>query len=127
MKRILSAVLLMVMLLLLCSCENSEEVTLVFREDGLDICQVLPPEDAQRVKDILSNMTFEDLSFFVYSGCGFSPDVSIRIGNRIYGMAMDKCANVYSYSSFAYYGISQADRLYIESLFAQYGGYFPCV
>ncbi len=127
MKRILSAVLLMVMLLLLCSCESSEEVTLVFRGDGLDICQVLPPEDAQRVKAILSSMTFEDFSFFVYSGCGFSPDVSIRIGNRIYGMAMDKCANVYSYSSFSYYGISQADRLYIESLFARYGGYFPCV
>lgn len=127
MKRILSAVLLMVMLLLLCSCESSEEVTLVFRGDGLDICQVLPPEDAQRVKAILSNMTFEDFSFFVYSGCGFSPDVSIRIGNRIYGMAMDKCENVLYYNFLCYCSISKTDRLYIESLFSRYGGYFPCV
>lgn len=127
MKRILSAVLLLAMLLLLCGCESSEEVTLIFREDGLDICQVLPPEDTQRVKSILSNMTYKSFALFTYAGCGFDPGVSIRIGNRVYAMAMDKCANVLSYSTMCYYAISQADRQYIESLFAQYGGYFPCV
>jgi hypothetical protein len=131
MKRPLCIFLILSILLLLCSCSQTqvkagEAVTLSFVLDGQNIHEQLTAEETARVITILTGNTYRPI-FSGVPSCGFDQNISLTAGGRIYAIARDTCNTIQDLHNQRYFSVSQEDIAYIHSLFEKYGGYFPCV
>ena len=131
MKRLLRILIILTIALLLYSCGktntgNSDDVILTFDCDGENIQATLTEEEAARVIDILDGNTYAP-AFTGVPACGFSEDISLTVGGRIYAIAQDTCSTVKDCGKDKYFSIRDQEAAYIHILFEKYGGYFPCV
>ena len=131
MKRISIILLIMLAMILLCSCgktsvDEHSEVTVTFVYEDRNISVTLEAEEAEKVKDILTGNSYH--SFFSgIPSCGFSENISMKVGKRVFAIACDTCNCIQDLSNLKYVDIPTEDMKYIHALFEEYGGYFPCV
>ena len=129
MKRIFAILLILVLLLSACgtvSLNQEDAVTLTFVHGDQDIHVTLTPEEAQKVVKILDGAAYDPI-FSGTPSCGFDENISLRIGEQCFAIACDTCNYIQNVGNARYLGISKTDMEYIHTLFAQYGGYFPCI
>ena len=129
MKRIFAILLILVLLLSACgttSVNQGEAVTLTFIYCDQNIQVELKSEEAQKVIDILDGNSYDPV-FAGTPSCGFDENISLKVGGQVFAIACDTCNYVQAVDGARYFSISQTDMEYIHALFAQYGGYFPCV
>ena len=103
------------------------DVTLNFQCYGKNICVELTEEEAEKVVEILDGNSYDPIFFDGIPSCGFSNEVSLKVGSRVFAIAMDTCNCVQDMGSLRYFNISQEGIEYIHALFEKYGGYFPCI
>lgn len=132
MKRVLSIICVLTLLLSLCSCSkvninSNSQVRLSYVYGDVEISQVLTDEEAATVISILDGATYSDMEAFSIPSCGFSSDIAFIIGLTHYGLANDSCGLILDYSNARYISISDADRTKLETIFEKHGGFFPCV
>lgn len=132
MKRLLCFVVLLCCLLVLSGCRETRisenaTVTLYFRCYDNDIVQELTAEEAAKVIEIVNGNAFKSTFVYGVPSCGFSKEVSLKIGGRYYAVAMDTCNNMQDLGTLQYFDISEEGVDYIHALFEKYGGYFPCI
>ena len=128
MRRFLCLALLACTLLAGCSTADSlpeGPVTLTFWYGETNITLELPQEEAARVREILERREAEPFSGI--PSCGFTPDISLTVDNRIFCLACDTCNILREGVAGAFCTISREDMDYLHTLFEQYGGYFPCI
>ena len=129
MKRLWIVFLLCAIVLLLCSCKTkankNADVTLTFITESENISVVLEDADAERVAKILDGNYYN--SVMSVPSCGFSKDISLKVGNRTFAIARDTCRTIQDCGNLRFFSVSQEDMDYIHSLFARYGGHFPCI
>ena len=131
MKKLVSISLAIVILLTLSGCSKTSvstdaPVTLNFIYGDQNISVDLPDEEAARIIGILDGNRYEP----IWAGtpaCGFTENVSLRVGYRVFAVACDDCNCIEDLGVLRFFEIPQEDMEYIRSLFRQYGGYFPCV
>ena len=131
MKRLLGFLLTLFMMLAVCGCGrtdtgSSNNVILTFDNMGENIQVTLTEEEAAQVIDILDGNTYAP-AFTGVPACGFSEEISLTVGDRIYAIACDTCSTVQDCSKGKYFSIRDGEMAYIHALFENYGGYFPCV
>lgn len=131
MKRLFSILLMLALLFSLCACakthvEKGAEVTLNFVYADKDIHVTLTDEEAAKVIEYLDKNSYGYLLSSIPS-CGFSEDVSLKVGDTVFAIARDECSNVKDLSNNNYFDIAPEKMAYIRSLFTKYGGFFPCV
>lgn len=131
MKRLLAVLCILAVLFSISGCSTTRvrktgDVTLTFIYEDININVVLTDGEAEKVIDILDGKRYDPISFSTPS-CGFSTDISLRVGNRVFPIARDTCNCVQDLSNLRYFDIPMEDIKYIHSLFEKYGGYFPCV
>lgn len=130
MKRFFAVLLLLAITLALCGCSKtnvnqSANVTLTYIYGGKDITVTLSTAEAEKVTQILDGKSYK--SAFSIPSCGFSADISLKVGNRVYAVARDTCGCIQDMGNLRYFNISEDEIDYIHALFKQYGGKFPCV
>ena len=130
MKRFLAALLLCAMLLSLSACSMvmtlpTDDVTLIYHNAYADFEVTLEEKEARMVRAILN------WSIGIYdpgtAACGYGENVSIKVGDRQYGLACDGCTGFKDLESQHDYMLSSGSWGIIVSLFEKYGGRFPCV
>ena len=131
MKRFVTILFVLAIILTLCGCSGTRvnrdaDVTLTFQYGDENISVVLPDEEAAKVIDILDGNRYDPM-FSGVPSCGFNPDVSLKVDNRVFAIACDLCNYVQDLGNLRFFSIPQKDMEYIRSLFEEYGGYFPCV
>ncbi len=137
MKKVLLRIVLPIVLVfgviaLLCfSCSETRlrqnaEVTLTYVYGSKNIVVTLPGDEAQRVIGILDGNSYDPLSAGMPS-CGFTSDVSLKVGGRLFAIACDTCNCLFDYGNLHFFDIPEEDMAYIHALFEKYGGKFPCV
>ena len=99
---------------------------LSFDNMGENIQVTLTVDEAARVIDILDGNTYAP-AFTGVPACGFSEDISLTVGGRIYAIARDTCSTVKDCGKDKYFSTRDDEMTYIHTLFDKYGGYFPCV
>ena len=131
MKRFLSLILILTVLLCVCGCSRTNlssgakvELTFIYGDQSIET--LLPEAEAQEVIRILDGRAYDPVSWGIPS-CGFDEDVSLKVGGRVFAIACDTCNCVQDMGSFRYFDIPQEDMDYIHTLFEKYGGFFPCV
>ena len=128
MKRLFALILIVAVVAALCGCSRvriSEDrpVTLVFRCGDTSVEEPLTDAEAAQVIEIFEGKALS----FDNPSCGFTADVSLRVGGHIFCPACDQCRIVMDLTSLRYFSLTQAERDVIESIFAAHGGYFPCI
>lgn len=131
MKRFLCMILTFLMLFPLCGCsatnvKSNQSVTLTFVFGEHNISAVLTDEEAAEVIRILDGKKYDSLLSGV-PACGFTKDVSLKVGNRTYAIACDTCKMVQDMGNLHFFSVTQEDIDYIHALFEKYGGFFPCI
>ena len=131
MKRIICFVLLASVFCALCSCSKTNisdkaDMTLTFINERNNISVTLSEEEAQKVIAILDGKSYDSLASGIPS-CGFSKNISLKVGGRIYAIACDTCNYIQDLGNLRYFSVSQEDMAYIHALFKKYGGHFPCI
>lgn len=127
---ILLLILAIVLSLYTCSktrVSASNDVTLIFVYEERNINVTLPGDEAAKAIEILNGNPY-DLSILVgYPSCGFSENIGLKIGNRLFAIARDGCNCIQDGQNLMCFDIPIEDMEYIHSLFEKYGGYFPCI
>ena len=131
MKRVSIAILALAVMLFACGCAQTHvsknaDVVLTFVHEEKNIKVILEEEEAQKVIAIFDGKEYDPFTLSVPS-CGYSPDISLTVGYRVFGLACDTCNGILDYSGLRYFYIPEEDLQYLHSLFEKYGGYFPCV
>ena len=130
MKRLFAMLMLFVFVLSLCGCASSSSIgTMVmllpvhlhFNYGDQSVNMILPPEEAEAVKEILDGKSYDPIGSI--PSCGFDIDISLQVGFQYYGIALDQCNCVSDYSSLRYFSIPKEDMEYIHSLFEKYCGF----
>ena len=130
MKRLFAMLMLFVFVLSLCGCASSSSIgTMVmllpvhlhFNYGDQSVNMILPPEEAEAVKEILDGKSYDPIGSI--PSCGFDIDISLQVGFQYYGIALDQCNCVSDYSSLQYFSIPKEDMEYIHSLFEKYCGF----
>ncbi len=124
MKKLVCIGILFVLMLALCSCSTAGGATLTYTCYEYDIEESLTQEETREVTRIFENKKLS-VDFFGTPACGFSKEVSIRVGGNTYCIARDTCEMVRC--GLFYYTIPEEDMAYIHALFEKYGGDFPNV
>ena len=132
MKRLLAILLVLALMLPLCGCTQTNiygnpKVTLRFVHEETDIQAVLTDDEATKVIEILDGKRYDPFDPLLVPACGYDPDISLRVGGRVFGIACDTCNGVQDFGNLRYFDIPEEDMAYIHSLFEKYGGYFPCI
>lgn len=127
MKRLFALALILLIAAALCGCSRvdiaeDQPVMLVFRCGDTAVEEPLSEAEAAQIIEIFQGKQL----FFDNPSCGFSPDVSLRIGGRAYCPACDKCCYVQDIFSLKCFKLTQAERDILESIFSAHGGFFPC-
>ncbi len=134
MKRICCFLMISVILVLLCSCSQTsvsagQTVTLTFitdfTENNKNIQVTLTDEEAEEVISILDGNVYDPTGGV--PSCGFSNDISLKVGNRTYAIARDTCNYIQDCGNLKYFTVSDEEMTYIHELFEKYGGEFPCI
>ncbi|MCL2695702.1 MAG: hypothetical protein FWE69_05195 [Clostridiales bacterium] len=123
---IITAVILLALPSNKISIKEGETITLYYYHSyhsEAPIEQELTDEEAQTVIGILNRRAI----FTDYPSCGFSENVSLRIGRQIFCIAGDSCPIIRYGNTNKYIEISYEERSIIETIFMKYGGRFPCV
>lgn len=126
MKRILCFIVILCLLASFSGCTvhvaSSESGTVRFHYGNKKIDAQLSEEDLQTVKEILDGKVLipENLS------CGFTEDVSIRLGGRTYCIACDTCSFMYVKETGRYINLSDEENDTLRTLMERYGCHFPC-
>lgn len=131
MKRFVSIVLIVCIMLAVCGCAKTSvnentKVTLTFIYGEQNIIVALSDAEAAKVIEIMNGNSYAP----VFSGvpsCGFDKNISLKVGGRTFAIACDTCNTIRDLSNFRYFSVSQGEIDYIHSLFEKYGGHFPCV
>ena len=131
MKRLLAVLLSFALALSLWGCAKTnvgihDAVSLIFIYEQTHINVTLEDDAAKSVIDILNHKRYDPIWAGVPS-CGFDPNISLKIGDRIFAIACDSCNIVQDLSAQKYFSVSQNEMDQIRSLFEEYGGYFPCI
>ena len=131
MKRLCIISLILSVMIYLCACgktsvDKNSEITLTFVYEDKDISAVLEGDEAEQIRTILAGHAYNSLLSGIPS-CGFSENISLKVGNRIFAIACDNCNNIQDLSNLKYFDIPAEDMEYIRTLFVKYGGYFPCI
>ncbi len=131
MKRVISILFILAIILSLCACSkvkiNSDsDVTLAFIYGDKNINTTLTKEESEKVIDILDGSSYSP-RFSGTPSCGFSKDISLKVGGKIFAIANDTCNQVKDMKNLKFFSIPKEDMDYIHSLFESYGGHFPCV
>ncbi len=131
MKRLFSIFIVLTLLLTLCGCKKTSinkgadiTLTFVYKSDNINV--VLEDSESEKIISILDGNRYISI-FSAAPSCGFSENVSLKIGNQIFAIARDNCNNIHDITNSKYFDISKEDMDYIRSVFIKYGGYFPCV
>lgn len=130
MKRFLSILLIVLTIATLCGCatrtrvNENAEVKLIYKFNDKDIEVVLSENEAEKVKKILSGKSYNHGGI---PSCGFSKDISVKVGMRTFAIARDKCNIFQDMGNLKFFSVSQEDIEYIRSLFEEQGGHFPCI
>ena len=114
------------MRLLKTSTDANAPVELVYIIYEHNITVTLQKEEADQVRRILDGKTYDPIGWGV-TACGFDENVSLRVGNRTYAIAMDTCNSILDMGSLRYFSVSQEEIDYIHALFQKHGGGFPCM
>lgn len=130
MKRFLCLVLSALMLLMLTACshtnaESGKKVTLTYIYGEKNISIELPEEEAEKVIEILDGNQYDPTS--ATPSCGFSKDISLKVGTRTYAIACDTCKIIQDRGNLKYFSVTEEEIDYIHALFEKYGGHFPCI
>ncbi len=131
MKRFMSIVLVVCIMLAVCGCAKTSvsenaKVTLTFIHGEQNIIVALPDAEAAKVIEIIDGNSYDPVSAGV-SSCGFDENISLKVGGRTFAIACDTCNTIQDLGNFRYFSVSQEEIDYIHSLFKKYGGHFPCV
>lgn len=95
----------------------------VFRYADRDIEQMLTYEETRLLEGILLNKPMYRDS----PSCGFTEDVSVRIGEETYCIANDTCPIVYVSGRGMYINLSKEENETLRGLLENYGFIFPCL
>ncbi len=128
MKKLVILCLIGAFLLGLCACSRvtlreDAPVTLRFHYMDVSADVSLPEAEAAQLRGIVEGKALS----FDNPSCGFAEDVSFEINGRVFCPACDTCRIIKDCSSGKYLNISQAERELLDQIFANYGGFFPCV
>lgn len=131
MKKLLAVLLVFMIMLSVCGCSKTSvdataEVTLTFIYGEENINVTLEADEAEEIITILDGNSYDPVLSAVPS-CGFDKNISLKVGDRVFAVACDKCNCMLDYGNLRYFEIPQEDMEYIRSVFEKYGGYFPCV
>lgn len=99
-------------------------MTFIYGDQNINVA--LSDDEAEKIIDILDGNTYDPVSAGIPS-CGFSKNISLKVGNRVYAVARDTCNTIQDLGNSRYFSVSYEDIQYIHSLFERYGGYFPCI
>ena len=88
--------------------------------------QTLTEEETAKVISILDGKTYY-ASPIDTPYCGFDYRIAIVVNGRVFGVACDGCNVLIDYTNLRCFDVSQEDIEYLHSLFASYGGHFPCI
>ena len=131
MKRLLAVLLALTLAFSLCGCAKTnvsihDDVSLTFIHEKTHINVTLEADAAKSVIDILGQKRYDPIWTGVPT-CGFDPNISLKVGDRVFAIACDSCNFVQDLNAQKYFSVSQNEMDQIRSLFEKYGGYFPCV
>ena len=130
-KIVLFLILLPLLVVFFTGCERTDvpektDVVLTFIYCDENISVKLSPEESGKVVHILNNNAYSP-AFAGIPSCGFDENISLTVANRTYAIACDECNYVQDMGNLRYFSLSSEEMAEIRSLFASYGGYFPCV
>ena len=131
MKRLISVAVILSLVFLICSCSKvtvsaNDDVFLTFIYGDENISVALEAHEAEKIIDIIDGSEYDPF----YSGtpsCGFDKNVSLKVGNKVFAIALDTCNVIQNLGNLRFFSVSDEDMEYIHSLFRKYGGYFPCI
>jgi uncharacterized protein YceK len=110
-------------------CSNVEvssnrEGTAIFKVFDKDIEAEMSEEDTKTLAEIFNGKDIYS-SFSSVPSCGFSNDVSVKIGTKTFCFAMDGCSTIRVGLSF--FDVSEEENEGIKAILEKYGFHFPCV
>lgn len=128
MKKMILSVTAVALVLILCSCgvskiDSDSVVQLVYKYDNTDIEATLTNKEAEEIIGILNNKAL----IYDNPSCGFDENIAFIINGVAYSIARDDCCIIKDCESGKYMSITREERDYIENIFSEYGGHFPCV
>lgn len=97
------------------------EANIVFNYGKSSINAEVSTDDAVVLRAILNGR----LTFYDEPSCGFTDDVSIRFGDKVFCPACDGCPTV-KYRD-KYLGLTDSANKQLRDIMGKYGVYFPCV
>ncbi len=131
MKRVCALFVLLSLMLSLYACaetsvDENADVALTFEYGAENICVELDEAEASKVIAILNGKTYDSI-FSGVPSCGFSENISLKVGNQTFAIACDTCSYIQDLGNLKFFSVPKEDMNYIHSLFEAYGGYFPCI
>ena len=129
-KRFALALFIFICTLCLAGCSSSVSVsgdsrgTAIFKVHDNNIKTELSNEDTKILADIFDGKKLYS-TFSSTPSCGFSSDVSVKIGSETFCFAMDGCFTVRVGLSF--FDVSKDENDIIKNILEKYGFHFPCV
>lgn len=128
MKKMILSFIILALVFILCSCgfvriDNDLSVQLVYKYVDTDIEVELTTKEAKEIIKILNNKALVRDN----PSCGFDENIAFVINGNAYSPARDDCCIIKDCESGKYISITQEERDYIEKVFSNYGGHFPCV
>ncbi|MBQ8769051.1 MAG: hypothetical protein IJZ15_05360 [Oscillospiraceae bacterium] len=126
MKRLFVLLILLSVMFSVCGCaktslNTSADVTLTYVYDEKNICVALEDAEAEKVISILNGNTYDPALAGVPS-CGFDENVSLKVGDQVFAIALDDCDYILDIGKNRYFTIPSEYMVYIRSLFEKYGG-----
>ena len=100
---------------------DNSTVKVTFVYGDTNISDTLSDEDGERIKSILDSKTLYTDS----PSCGFSENISVMIGDKIYCIACDSCGAVRVGEK--YISLNDAENKELREILTSYGFVFPCV
>lgn len=131
MKRLCAMLISFIVMLSICGCskirvKKDADITLTFIYQQENIRVALEEEEAEKVIAILDGHRYDPF-FYGVPSCGFSKNISLKVGDRHFAIACDTCNCIQDLDNQRYFEIPMENMEYIRSLFEKYGGYFPCL
>ena len=124
-NRLLCCFLPLVLLMGCCSHNklDSNPAIIHYSYSGVEFHIELSEEETKEVKKILCwKIPVSD-----NPSCGFSPEISIELGDYTYAIARDSCGILMIVEIDKYIFISSNARERLEKIFTNHGAIFPCV